>query len=199
MLVIALWISATIEKRILREAVTDLSMRKVASNAVRAFLLLIGLLFALSAVGVDLTALSVLGGALGVGLGFGLQKLAANYVSGFVILLERSIRIGDNVKVDGFEGRITDIKTRYTLIRAGNGRESIVPNESLITEPGREPVARRPQVQHHDQHRGRLRQRRGAGAGDPVRRGDGAGARADRPGAGRLPAQLRARRAGVQR
>ncbi len=132
-LMIALWIAATIEKRILREAVTDLSMRKVASNAIRACLLLIGLLVALSAVGVDLTALSVLGGALGVGLGFGLQKLAANYVSGFVILLERSIRIGDNVKVDGFEGRITDIKTRYTLVRAGNGRESIVPNESLIT------------------------------------------------------------------
>lgn len=132
-LMIALWIAATIEKRILREAVSDLSMRKVASNAIRAFLLLIGLLFALSAVGVDLTALSVLGGALGVGLGFGLQKLAANYVSGFVILLERSIRIGDNVKVDSFEGRITDIKTRYTLIRAGNGREAIVPNESLIT------------------------------------------------------------------
>ena len=132
-LMIALWISATIEKRVLAQAVHDLSMRKVASNAMRAFLLLVGLLFALSAVGVDLTALSVLGGALGVGLGFGLQKLAANYVSGFVILLERSIRIGDNVKVDTFEGRITDIKTRYTLIRAGNGREAIVPNESLIT------------------------------------------------------------------
>ncbi|MDB5877671.1 MAG: MscS Mechanosensitive ion channel [Variovorax sp.] len=132
-LVLALWIASTIEKRILRTHVTDLSMRRVASNAVRALLLLIGLLFALSAVGVDLTALSVLGGALGVGLGFGLQKLAANYVSGFVILLERSIRIGDNVKVDNFEGRITDIKTRYTLIRAGNGREAIVPNESLIT------------------------------------------------------------------
>jgi len=132
-LVIALWIASTIETRILRTAVTDLSMRKVASNAVRAILLLIGMLFALSAVGVDLTALSVLGGALGVGLGFGLQKVAANYVSGFVILLERSIRIGDNVKVDGFEGRITDIKTRYTLVRQGNGRESIVPNESLIT------------------------------------------------------------------
>jgi small-conductance mechanosensitive channel len=132
-LMIALWISATLEKRVLAEAVHDLSMRKVASNAMRAFLLLIGLLFALSAVGVDLTALSVLGGALGVGLGFGLQKLAANYVSGFVILLERSMRIGDNVKIDSFEGRITDIKTRYTLIRAGNGREAIVPNESLMT------------------------------------------------------------------
>lgn len=132
-LVISLWIASTLENRVLRTAVTDLSMRKVASNAIRAFLLLIGLLFALSAVGVDLTALSVLGGAVGVGLGFGLQKLAANYVSGFVILLERSIRIGDNVKVDGFEGRVTDIKTRYTLVRQGNGRESIVPNESLIT------------------------------------------------------------------
>jgi small-conductance mechanosensitive channel len=132
-LILALWISSTIERRVLDKAVQDLSMRKVASNAVRAFLLMIGLLFALSTVGVDLTALSVLGGALGVGLGFGMQKLAANYVSGFVILLERSIRIGDNVKIDTFEGRITDIKTRYTLVRAGNGREAIVPNESLIT------------------------------------------------------------------
>ncbi|RYY73474.1 MAG: mechanosensitive ion channel, partial [Comamonadaceae bacterium] len=81
-----------------------------------------------------LTAFSVLGGALGVGLGFGLQKLAANYVSGFVILFERSLRIGDTVRVDGFEGQVVDIKTRYTLIRALNGRESIVPNEKLITE-----------------------------------------------------------------
>lgn len=112
----------------------DLSLRKVAGNALRAVLLLVGLLFALSAVGVDLTALSVLGGALGVGLGFGLQKLAANYVSGFVILFERSLRIGDTVRVDSFEGSVMDIKTRYTLICAANGRESIVPNEKLITE-----------------------------------------------------------------
>ena len=76
----------------------------------------------------------MLGGAIGVGLGFGLQKLAANYVSGFVILFERSLRIGDMVRVDGFEGIVTDIKTRYTLIRALNGHESIVPNEKLITE-----------------------------------------------------------------
>jgi small-conductance mechanosensitive channel len=69
---------------------------------------------------------------VGVGIGFGLQKLAANYVSGFVILAERSMRIGDSVKVDGFEGRVTDIKARYTGIRAPTGRESIVPNEMLI-------------------------------------------------------------------
>ncbi|EYC52015.1 mechanosensitive ion channel protein [Hylemonella gracilis str. Niagara R] len=134
MLVVVLWISATLEKRILRGGVGDLSMRKIAANAIRAGLLFIGLLFVLSAVGVDLTALSVLGGALGVGLGFGLQKLAANYVSGFVILLERSLRIGDMVRVDGFEGVVTDIKTRYTLIRALNGRESVVPNELFITQ-----------------------------------------------------------------
>ena len=75
-----------------------------------------------------------MGGALGVGLGFGLQKLASNYVSGFVILAERSLHIGDMVKVDNFEGRITDINTRYTVIRAANGRESIVPNELLIIQ-----------------------------------------------------------------
>ncbi|TFZ08970.1 mechanosensitive ion channel family protein [Ramlibacter humi] len=134
MLLAALWISAVLEKRVLNQAVHDLSLRKVASNVVRSALLLVGALFVLSAVGVDLTALSVLGGALGVGLGFGLQKLASNYVSGFVILFERSLRIGDVVKVDSFEGTVVDIKTRYTLIRSVNGRESIVPNEKLITE-----------------------------------------------------------------
>jgi small-conductance mechanosensitive channel len=133
-LMLVLWLSATIEKRVLRQTVADLSMRKVAANMIRAALLLMGLLFVLSAIGVDLTALSVLGGAVGVGLGFGLQKLAANYVSGFVILLERSLRIGDTVKVDGIEGVVTDIKTRYTLIRCVTGHESIVPNELIITQ-----------------------------------------------------------------
>ncbi len=133
-MVVALWVSAVLERRVLQQAVSDLSLRKVAANTLRAALLLVGLLLALSTVGVDLTALSVLGGALGVGLGFGLQKLAANYVSGFVILFERSLRIGDIVRVDNFEGQVMDIKTRYTLIRAPNGRESIVPNEKLITE-----------------------------------------------------------------
>jgi small-conductance mechanosensitive channel len=133
-LVITLWISAALERKVLSDTVADLSLRKVAANAIRATLLLVGLLFALSAVGVDLTALSVLGGAVGVGLGFGLQKLAANYVSGFVILFERSLRIGDTVRVDNLEGIVVDIKTRYTLIRSLAGVESIVPNEKLIAE-----------------------------------------------------------------
>jgi small-conductance mechanosensitive channel len=134
MLIVTLWISAAIEARLLKSAIGgDLSLRKALSNATRAVLMFLGLIVALSAVGIDLTALSVLGGAVGVGIGFGLQKLAANYVSGFVILAERSMRIGDNVRVDNFEGRITDITTRYTLIRSAAGRESIVPNEMLIT------------------------------------------------------------------
>ncbi|UJW83372.1 mechanosensitive ion channel family protein [Hydrogenophaga sp. SL48] len=133
-LILSLWVSAAIESRLLRSAVGgDLSLRKAVSNAMRALLMFLGLIIALTTVGIDLTALSVLGGAIGVGIGFGLQKLAANYVSGFVILAERSMRIGDNVKVDNFEGRISDIKARYTLIRSTTGRESIVPNEILIT------------------------------------------------------------------
>ena len=133
-IVLVLWITRSIEKRVLRRAIDDLSLRRIVTNVVRATLLMFGLLLTLAAIGVDLTALSVFGGALGVGLGFGLQKLAANYVSGFVVLFERSVRIGDHIRIDNFEGRITDITTRYTLVRALNGREAVIPNEKLMTE-----------------------------------------------------------------
>jgi small-conductance mechanosensitive channel len=133
-LIFTLWISAAIESRLLRSATGgELSLRMAISNAARAMLMFVGLIVALSAVGIDLTALSVLGGAIGVGIGFGLQKLAANYVSGFVILAEQSMRIGDSVRVDNFEGVITQINARYTVVRSLAGRESIVPNEMLIT------------------------------------------------------------------
>jgi small-conductance mechanosensitive channel len=133
-LLIALWISSAIETRLLRSATGgELSLRKAVSNATRVLLMFVGLLLALSSVGIDLTALSVVGGAIGVGVGFGLQKIAASYVSGFVMLAERSVRIGDNVRVDTFEGRITDIRARYTVVRGLSGRESIVPNEMFIS------------------------------------------------------------------
>ncbi len=132
-LIVTLWISAWIEKRLLNGASGgDLSLRTAVSNGTRACLLLLGLVFSLSSAGIDLTALSVLGGALGVGIGLGLQKLAANYISGFVILAERSMRIGDIVQIDNFEGQITHINARYTVIRSITGREAIVPNEMLI-------------------------------------------------------------------
>ena len=134
MLILSLWISAAIESRLLRNVKGgELSLRKAASNATRALLMFVGLMLAVSTVGIDLTAFSVIGGAIGVGIGFGLQKLAANYVSGFVILAERSMRIGDNVRVDNFEGVVMEINARYTVIRSLAGRESIVPNEMLIT------------------------------------------------------------------
>jgi small-conductance mechanosensitive channel len=133
-LALVLWASAAIERKLLaRVSGHDLSLRKIVANVVRTLLLFAGVLVALSMVGIDLTALSVLGGAIGVGVGFGLRNIAANYISGFVILAERALRIGDMIKVDTFEGRITDIRTRYTIIRSLNGRESIVPNETLIT------------------------------------------------------------------
>ncbi|MBO9684987.1 MAG: mechanosensitive ion channel [Mitsuaria chitosanitabida] len=133
LMIVVLWLSSVIESRMLRGKAIDLSMRKIAVNITRTVLLAVGALVALNMLGLNLSALSWLGGAVGVGLGFGLQKITSNYVSGFMILAERSLRIGDMVRVDNFEGKISDIKTRYTVIRALNGRESIVPNESLIT------------------------------------------------------------------
>ena len=133
-MLLMLWLSSSIESRLMRTSQVHLSVRKIAANATRAVLLLVGMLVALSAAGIPLGALGVMGGAVGVGIGLGLQKLAANYVSGFVILAEQSLRIGDMVKVDNFEGRISDITARYTLIRALSGREAIVPNEMMITQ-----------------------------------------------------------------
>jgi len=132
-LLLTLWISSAIEGRLLRSATgSELSLRKAVSNATRAVLMFVGLLLALSLVGIDLTALSVLGGAIGVGVGLGLQKLVASYVSGFVMLAERSVLIGDTVRVDGFEGRVTHINARYTSVLALSGREAIIPNEIFI-------------------------------------------------------------------
>ena len=133
---LALWLGAFIEARLLRNAALDMSLRVVVSRITKALLVFVAVLFALSAVGLDLTVLSVFGGALGVGLGFGLQKIASNYVSGFIILLERSLRIDDMVTInDLYYGKITQIRTRYTVVRALDGNEFIVPNELLIGAP----------------------------------------------------------------
>ena len=133
MIVITLWLSYLIERKVLNKAVDDLSLRKVSSSIIRIALLLLGTLFSLSAVGVDLTVLSVMGGMLGVGLGFGLQNISANYVSGFLILFERSLKIGDHVKIDECEGIVKDIRTRFTVIEDITGSETVVPNEMIIT------------------------------------------------------------------
>jgi small-conductance mechanosensitive channel len=133
-LMLALWVGSLLENRLMGLAELDSSVRIVALRVGKALLALLALLVSLSLVGIDMTALSVFTGALGVGLGFGLQKIASNYVSGFIILLDRSIRIGNLIQVDGnTSGAVTHITTRYTVLRNGAGVEFIVPNESLVS------------------------------------------------------------------
>jgi small-conductance mechanosensitive channel len=107
----------------------------VASRLLKALLALVAVLVALSLVGIDLTVLSVFSGALGVGLGLGLQRIASNYVSGFIILLDHSLTIGDMITVDKYYGAVSQINTRYTVIKALDGTETIVPNEMLVSSP----------------------------------------------------------------
>jgi len=130
---IALWIGRLIEDRVMRAETMELNLRIVLAKIVRALLMLFGVLIALPLAGIDITFLSIFGGALGVGLGFGLQKIASNYISGFIILLDRSIRIGDVVTVDNRYGEITQINNRYTVVKSQDGTEAIVPNETMIT------------------------------------------------------------------
>jgi small-conductance mechanosensitive channel len=132
-LLAALWLSGAVEARLMRAETLHSSLRVVFSRLAKSLLLVLAVLIVLPLVGIDLTVLSVFGGAIGVGLGFGLQKIASNYVSGFIILLDRSIRIGDLITADNFYGEVKDITTRYVVVRALDGREAIIPNEMLIT------------------------------------------------------------------
>jgi small-conductance mechanosensitive channel len=134
-LLISLWVGSAVEDRLMRAERIDANVRAVLSRVLRALLVLLGLLLSMSFVGIDLTVLSVFGGALGVGLGLGLQRIASNYVAGFIILLDRSLRLGDLISVDKYYGRVTQITTRYTVVSALDGTEAIVPNEMLISTP----------------------------------------------------------------
>ena len=132
-LLIALWLSNAFESRLNRTADMDTNLRIVLSRLLRALLALFAILIALPMVGIDLTTLSVFGGALGVGLGFGLQKITSNYVSGFIILLDRSIRLGNLISIGTDRGVVTKITARYTVLRNMTGIEFLVPNELLVS------------------------------------------------------------------
>lgn len=136
-LLVALWISGVIEAKLLSARGLDGNLQLVFGRLARALLILLAVLIGLPLVGIDPTMLSVFGGALGIGLGFGLQKIAANYVSGFIILLDRSIRIGNLVAIGAgtagiARGIVTRITTRFTVLRSQAGVEMIVPNEMLV-------------------------------------------------------------------
>jgi len=131
---VALWLSGEIENRVLANDNLDANTRVVLGRLVKAVLSVIALLLSLSIVGIDMTALSVFSGALAVGLGLGLQKIASNYVSGFIILLDRSLRIGNLVAIDATtSGLVSQITARYTVVRTLSGTEVIIPNEYLVS------------------------------------------------------------------
>lgn len=130
---IALWLSRLLENKLMRAEQVNVNLRVVLGKLIRIILLFIATLVALSAVGLDITLLSVFGGALGVGLGFGLQRIASNYVSGFIILLDKSMQIGDVISVDKHYGVVQDLRSRYMVLGKLDGTHVIIPNESLIT------------------------------------------------------------------
>lgn len=131
-IIIALWISSVIERRLMKLESLDSSLKIIGIRLIKTAFTLLALMISLSTVGIDMTALSVFTGALGVGLGFGLQKIASNYVSGFIILLERSIKLGNVIEVAGNSGQVSQITTRFTVIKTLTGVEHIIPNEMLI-------------------------------------------------------------------
>ncbi|MEJ5211306.1 MAG: mechanosensitive ion channel domain-containing protein [Burkholderiales bacterium] len=132
-LLFALYLGRLLGNRLMRSEDLDPNLRLVFAKLVRALLVLLAVIIALPLAGIDITFLSVFGGALGVGLGFGLQKIAANYVSGFIILLDRSVRIGDLLTIDNRYGEVTQISTRYTVLKATDGTEALIPNETLVS------------------------------------------------------------------
>ena len=128
----SLWLSRLLEAKLMEKTHLDMSLRVVLGKFFHALFLLIGVLFALSAVGIDLTALSIFGGALGVGIGLGLQKIASNYIAGFTILLDRSIRLGDLITADNRSGVVTQLTARYVVVRGADGVATIIPNDILV-------------------------------------------------------------------
>ncbi|MFA6062675.1 MAG: mechanosensitive ion channel domain-containing protein [Gallionella sp.] len=130
----ALWLGRFMEVRIMRMEEMDTSSRVLLTKVTRGALLVVSVLVALSLVGIDIRLLSVFGGALGVGLGFGLQRIASNYICGFIILLDKSIRLGDVVTLDNRHGKVTRLTGRYLVLSGQDGAESLIPNESVITQ-----------------------------------------------------------------
>jgi small-conductance mechanosensitive channel len=139
-MLVAAWISRWVERRVKRLTSVAMSTRIGIAKFANAFLIALSILIGLNAAGVDLTALTVLTGAVGLGLGFGLQSIAANFVSGFVLLMDRSIKPGDVISLSGQSGTSTEnfgwvqeLRGRYVVVRDRDGVEMLVPNQQLIS------------------------------------------------------------------
>ncbi|GIQ77627.1 mechanosensitive ion channel family protein [Bradyrhizobium sp. RD5-C2] len=137
-LILALWLSNIasnfIDGQITRSTDLTPSIQVLLVKIIRIGLMVIAVAIALSAVGINLSALAVLSGAVGVGIGFGLQKIVANFISGIILLVDKSVKPGDLVTIGDSQGRISAMKTRYISVAAGDGREFLIPNEDLVTQ-----------------------------------------------------------------
>jgi small-conductance mechanosensitive channel len=138
LLVVALWLTSImsnfIESRITRASDLTPSIQVLLIKIIRIGLMVVAIAVALSAVGINLQALAVFTGAAGVGIGFGLQKIVANFISGLILLVDKSVKPGDLVTIGDSSGRISAMKTRYISVAAGDGREFLIPNEDLVTQ-----------------------------------------------------------------
>jgi len=130
---LALWVARLIENRISQAEYVNASMQVAMVKLSKFLLLVLAFLLALDAVGIDLTALAVFGGALGVGLGFGLQRIASNFISGFIVLFDRSIRPGDVITIGEKFGWVQELRARYVVVRDRDGVDRLIPNETFIT------------------------------------------------------------------
>jgi small-conductance mechanosensitive channel len=138
LLIAALWLtniaSNFAESRINRSADLTPSIQVLLVKMIRMGLMVLAITIALGAVGINLSALAVFSGAVGVGIGIGLQKIVANFISGIILLADKSVKPGDLVTIGDSSGRISAMKTRYISVAAGDGREFLIPNEDLVTQ-----------------------------------------------------------------
>ena len=133
LMVLAAWLSRTIEAALSRSSYLSSGVKIGLSKTVKLVLYTLAALLSLNAVGIDLSALAIFGGALGVGLGFGLQRIASNFISGFILVFDRSIRPGDVISINEKFGWVQELRARYIVVRDRDGVETLIPNENLIT------------------------------------------------------------------
>ena len=138
LLAVALWLSNIAsnfaESRITRSGDLTPSIQVLLVKMIRLALMIFAVAVVMSAVGINLSALAIFSGAAGVGIGFGLQKIVANFISGIILLADKSVKPGDLVTIGDSSGRISAMKTRYISVAAGDGREFLIPNEDLVTQ-----------------------------------------------------------------
>ena len=138
MLIVTLWLAISVgnffERRLLRNEDLSPGLRVLLGKILRITLIVFALIIAISSIGFDLSVLSLLSGAIGIGIGFGLQKVVSNFISGFIILADRSIKPGDTISLGETFGWINELRARFVSVITRDGVEYLIPNEDFITQ-----------------------------------------------------------------